>query len=79
MTNDHLHHQPRHSHVEPEGSDEMSGVRTENVRVPVGLIEELMTWCDDELNHAMRDTQYRADLTSFYDELLSAKEWNTRK
>lgn len=57
----------------------MSEVRTENVRVPVGLIEELMMWCDDELNHAMTGTQYRADLTSFYDELLSASGWNTRK
>ena len=27
----------------------MSGSRTENVRVPVGLIEDLMTWCSDEL------------------------------
>lgn len=52
----------------------MSEARTENVRVPVGLIEELMAWCDDELNDAIPGTQYRADLTSFYDELLSAKD-----
>lgn len=48
--------------------------RTENVRVPVGLVEELMTWCNDELNHAALGTQFRADLIAFHDELLSAKE-----
>lgn len=52
----------------------MSEARKENVQVPVGLIEELMNWCDDELGQAMTGTQYRADLTSFYDELLAAKE-----
>ena len=48
--------------------------RTENVRVPVGLVEELMTWCNDELNHAARGTQVRADLIAFHDELLTAKD-----
>tara|TARA_R100001086_G_scaffold68646_2_gene32525 strand:+ start:228 stop:431 length:204 start_codon:yes stop_codon:yes gene_type:complete len=52
----------------------MSGNRTENVRVPVGLIEDLMTWCNDELNHAVVRTQYRADLIAFHDELLTAKD-----
>ena len=52
----------------------MSGPRTENIRVPVGLIEELMTWCDDELNDAVARTQYRADLIALHDELLTAKD-----
>ena len=52
----------------------MSGPRTENVRVPVGLIEDLMTWCNDELNHTVMRTQYRADLIAFHDELLTAKD-----
>lgn len=52
----------------------MSGNRTERVRVPVGLIEELMAWCNDELDGAVTRTQYRADLIYFHDELLTAKE-----
>ena len=52
----------------------MSGPRTENVRIPVGLIEELMTWCNDELDWAMPETQFRSDLIAFHDELLTAKE-----
>lgn len=48
--------------------------RAENVRVPVGLIEELMDWCNDELERAARGTQFRADLIAFHDELLVAKE-----
>lgn len=52
----------------------MTGSRTERVRVPVGLVEELMTWCDDELNHAAQGTQFRADLIAFHDELLTAKD-----
>ena len=52
----------------------MSGPRTENVRVPVGLIEELMAWCDDELDYAISGTQFRSDLIAFHDELLTAKE-----
>ena len=54
--------------------DHMTGSRTERVRVPVGLIEELMTWCNDELNRAVVRTQYRADLIAFHDELLTAKD-----
>ena len=52
----------------------MTGTRTENVRVPVGLIEELMEWCDDALHNAAMRTQYRADLIAFHDELLTAKD-----
>ena len=52
----------------------MSGPRTENVRVPVGLIEELMTWCNHELNHVVQGTQFSADLIAFHDELLTAKD-----
>jgi hypothetical protein len=52
----------------------MSGNRTERVRVPVGLIEELMTWCNDELERAAQGTQFRADLIAFHDELLTAKD-----
>ena len=52
----------------------MGEPRTENVRVPVGLIEELITWCNDELNDAVVRTQYRADLIAFHDELLTAKD-----
>lgn len=48
--------------------------RTENVRVPVGLVEELMSWCNDEMNHAEPGTQFRADLIYFHDELLTAKD-----
>lgn len=48
--------------------------RTERVQVPVGLIEELMDWCNDELERAAPGTQFRADLISFHDELLVAKE-----
>ena len=52
----------------------MSGNRTERVRVPVGLIEELMTWINDELDYAVDGTQFRADLIAFHDELLTAKD-----
>jgi hypothetical protein len=48
--------------------------RTERVSVPVGLVEELMTWCNDELERAAQGTQFRADLIYFHDELLGAKE-----
>lgn len=54
--------------------DEDMKSRTENIRVPVGLIEELMTWCDDELNCAIQGAQFRADLIALYDELLTAKD-----
>lgn len=57
-----------------QGMTEYTKSRTENVRAPVGLVEELMTWCNDELERAARGTQFRTDLIAFHDELLGAKE-----
>jgi hypothetical protein len=54
--------------------DEDTKSRTENILVPVGLIEELMEWCDDALHNAATRTQYRADLIALHDELLIAKD-----
>ena len=48
--------------------------RTENVQVPVGLIDELIDWCSDELSLSIPQSQYRADIISFHDELISAKD-----